>query len=148
MITAFNHTSFTVVDMDRSLRFWTEAMGFRAASVSPRSGAWQAAVTGIAGAEILVAHLYGHGIHLELIAYSSGAAPAGRVDPNMAGAAHVCFEVNDIEATWQDLIDAGATPQGEIATVTGGAVEGARAGYLRDPCGVVIELVELPTSTG
>ena len=38
-ITGFNHTSFTVTDMDRSVRFWTEAMGFEAASVSPRSRA-------------------------------------------------------------------------------------------------------------
>ena len=37
-ITGFNHTSFTVTDMDRSVRFWTEAMGFEAASVSPRTG--------------------------------------------------------------------------------------------------------------
>jgi len=143
MITGYDHTSFTVADMDRSVRFWTVAMGFRAASVSPRSGAWQAAVTGVPGAEILVAHLHGYGLHLELIQYLGGGVPVGRIDPNMPCAAHMCFEVRDIEATWQRLLRAGATPQGEIADVTTGAMQGVKAGYLRDPGGIVIELVEL-----
>ena len=30
MITGFNHTSFTVTDMDKSVRFWTEMLGFKA----------------------------------------------------------------------------------------------------------------------
>jgi catechol 2,3-dioxygenase-like lactoylglutathione lyase family enzyme len=144
MITGYNHTSFTVADMDRSVRFWTEAMGFRAASVSPRSGTWQAAVTGVPGAEILVAHLHGHGLHLELIQYVGGGAPGRRIDPNTPCAAHLCFEVNDISSTWERLLNAGATPQGEIADVTSGAMLGVKAGYLRDPGGIVIELVELP----
>ena len=38
MITGFNHTSFTVADLDRAVGFWTEALGFEAASVSERHG--------------------------------------------------------------------------------------------------------------
>jgi catechol 2,3-dioxygenase-like lactoylglutathione lyase family enzyme len=47
MITGFNHTSFTVADMDKSVKFWTENLGFKASSVSPRQGDWQADVTGM-----------------------------------------------------------------------------------------------------
>ena len=57
MITGFNHTSFTVPDLDRSVKFWTEALGFRAASVSERSGDWQERLTGVPGARLRVAHL-------------------------------------------------------------------------------------------
>ena len=142
MITTFNHVSFTVPDMERALRFWTEAMGFEARSVSPRTGDWQAKVTGVSGAQLMVAHLYGHATHLELIEYTDGAATMGRIDPNMPCAAHVCFEVTDIDSTWSRLIAAGARPQGEIALVDTGPVKGLRAGYLRDPCGIIIELVE------
>ena len=147
MITAFNHTSFTVTDMDRALRFWTEGLGFKAASVSPRSGPWQAAVTGVTDAELLIAHLYGYGAHIELIQYVAGAAPPAKIDPNMAAAAHVCFEVEDIAATWDRLMAAGALPQGEIAAVADGPMRGLKAAYLRDPGGIIIELVELPPST-
>ena len=146
MITGFNHTSFSVTDMDQSVRFWTTALGFEARSVSPRSGAWQSVVTGVQGAELLVAHLYGHGTHIEFIQYLSGAGSAVRPEPNMACAAHVCFDVTDIESTWAALLDAGAVPQGQITLVDNGPVRGLKAGYLRDPNGIIIELVETPSA--
>jgi len=145
MITGFNHTSFTVTDIDRSVQFWTAALGFEARSVSPRSGNWQAKVTGIPGAELLVAHLYGHGTHIEFIQYTKAAATLTRVDPNMACAAHICFEVKNIEKTWEKLIAAGAGSQGEITTIDNGPMEGLKAGYLRDPNGIIIELIEIPS---
>ena len=143
MITGFIHTSFTVADMDKSVRFWTELLGFEAASVSPRDGRWQEEVTGIAGASLMVAHLYGHGHHIEFIQYLSGAVAGDAPTPALRGAAHVCLECDDIDATWAALLAAGATAQGRIATVSSGAVGGARAGYIRDPNGILIELLQL-----
>ena len=142
MITGFNHTSFTVTDMDRSVRFWTAAIGLEARSVSPRSGSWQAKVTGVEDAQLLVAHLYGYGTHIELIQYVTGSASAPTIDPNIPCASHVCFEVSGIEETWDRLIAAGASPQGQISTVDNGPVQGMKAGYLRDPGGILIELFE------
>ena len=146
MITGFNHTSFTVTDIDRSVHFWTTALGFEARSVSPRHGSWQSGGTGVEGAELLVAHLYGYGTHIEFIQYTSGAGRADAIDPNMACAAHVCFDVTNIEATWSELIAAGAVLQGQITLVDNGPVRGLKAGYLRDPNGIIIELVETPST--
>lgn len=143
MITGFNHTSFTVSDMDKSVRFWTEMLGFTAASVSPRQGDWQADVTGIAGASLLVAHLYGHGHHIEFIQYLAGANHGLSPPPSHTGAAHICLEVDDIERTWNELLAAGATAQGKVAHVKTGAASGCFAGYIRDPNGIIIELLEL-----
>jgi catechol 2,3-dioxygenase-like lactoylglutathione lyase family enzyme len=143
MITGFNHTSFTVADMQKSVAFWTEMLGFKAASVSPREGRWQEEVTGIAGASLMVAHLYGHGHHIEFIQYLAGAVPGAAPQPALRGAAHVCLETDDIERTWAALLQAGASAQGSIATVTTGAVGGAKAGYIRDPNGILIELLQL-----
>jgi catechol 2,3-dioxygenase-like lactoylglutathione lyase family enzyme len=142
MITGFNHTSFTVADMDKSVRFWTEQLGFKAASVSPRSGDWQEAVTGIPGAALMVAHLYGHGHHIEFIQYLDGAIGGAAAQPAQAGAAHVCLETDDIARTWAELLAAGATAQGRIAHVASGPVGGCLAGYIRDPNGIIIELLE------
>ncbi len=144
MIKGFNHTSFTVTDIDRAVRFWTATLGFEARSVSPRAGDWQARVTGVPGAELNVAHLYGYGAHIEFIQYTSGASPAPRISPSMACAAHVCLEVSGIEETWKRLIAAGASAQGEVALVDNGPVRGLKAGYLRDPEGILIELIEVP----
>jgi catechol 2,3-dioxygenase-like lactoylglutathione lyase family enzyme len=145
MITGFNHTSFTVADLDRTVRFWTEAVGFRAASVGERSGDWQQRLTGVPGARLRIAHLYGHGHHMEFIQYLEGAADGPRLEPNMPGAAHVCLEVIDIAGAVQRLMAAGATAQGEIVEVTSGPVGGGKAGYIRDPNGILIELYEPPS---
>lgn len=142
MITGFNHTSFTVAEMDKSVRFWTEQLGFKAASVSPRSGGWQETVTGVPGASLMVAHLYGHGHHIEFIQYLDGAIAGAAAQPAQAGAAHVCLEVDDIARTWTELLAAGATAQGQIANVASGPVGGCLAGYIRDPNGIIIELLE------
>jgi catechol 2,3-dioxygenase-like lactoylglutathione lyase family enzyme len=146
MITGFNHTSFTVADMDKSVRFWTEMLGFKAASVSPRHGDWQEAVTGIPDASLMVAHLYGHGHHVEFIQYLRGAADGPAPQPAQAGAAHVCLEVDDITRTWAELLAAGATSQGKIASVKAGPVADCLAGYIRDPNGIIIELLQLKKS--
>lgn len=143
MIVGFNHTSFTVSDIYKSVRFWTEKLGFEAASVSPRQGVWQGQVTGIAGASLLVAHLYGHGHHIEFVQYLSGAVSGAAASPSATGAAHICLEVDDIAQTWNDLLAAGAMPQGQIANVDTGPVKGCKAAYIRDPNGIIIELLEL-----
>ena len=144
MIIGFDHTSFTVTDIHKSVEFWTRYLGFEAASVSPREGDWQEKVTGVPGAELLIAHLYGHGHHMEFIQYTGGGRPSSPIQPSMAGAAHVCLIVDDIVATWGDLMRAGAAGQGEISDVTMGHAVGCKAAYLRDPNGIIIELVELP----
>lgn len=143
VITGFNHTSFTVADIERSVLFWTNVLGFKAASVSPRSGAWQERLTGVPGAKLMVAHLYGYGHHMEFIQYLEGACEAPKLLPNMPGVAHVCLEVADIDRTWNALLAAGATPQGNIAEVSVGPAVGCRAGYIRDPSGIIIELLEV-----
>lgn len=145
MITGFNHTSFTVRDLDKALAFWVGALGFEAASVSTRHGRWQEDVTGVAGAELRVAHLYGHGAHMELIEYVEGAAPEQRFSPSTPCAGHICLEVDDIDVEWARLMAAGATSQGGVTAVDNGPSAGLRAAYIRDPDGIIIELVETKT---
>lgn len=143
MFTGYNHTGFTVRDLDKAVAFWTGALGFEAASVSPRHGRWQEGVTGVRGAELRVAHLYGHGAHVELVEYTAGAAAEHRFSPGTPCAGHICFEVNDIEKDWARLMAAGAKPQGGVTLVDNGPSAGLKAAYLRDPDGIIIELVEL-----
>ncbi len=143
MITGFNHTSFTVADIGKSVEFWTKKLGFEAASVSPRSGRWQEQVTGVPGASLIVAHLYGHGQHIEFVQYAAGSIPGSPPSPSAASAAHVCLEVDDIDRTWSDLLEAGAAPQGEVTLIDQAPVKKCKAAYLRDPNGIIIELLEL-----
>ena len=50
MIIGFDHTSFTVADIHKTVDFWTKHLGFETASLSPRQGDWQETVTGVKGA--------------------------------------------------------------------------------------------------
>lgn len=68
-IRSFNHTSFTVADLDASLRFFVGVLGFSLRDRSPRDPRLIGAVTGLAHAEVEIAYLDGYGHTLELIAY-------------------------------------------------------------------------------
>lgn len=146
MITGFNHTSFTVADIDLAVRFWTKTLGFELASLAERRGDWQGPVTGIAGARLRVAHLFGYGHHMEFIQYLAAPGPERSLQPNMAGVAHVCLEVDDIHATAEIVLEQGGSAQGEMVYVDEGAVAGCWAGYIRDPNGIIIELLQLPAA--
>ena len=64
--------------------------------------------------------------------------------PNRPGTAHVAFVVTDIETLAQRMLEAGASEQGRITRCTSGPAAGCLAVYLRDPNGIIVELVELP----
>jgi glyoxylase I family protein len=51
---------------------------------------------------------------------------------------HLAFTVEDIPATHQKLVTAGATPVGETQTTA----EGDQLAFLRDPWGMVLQLVK------
>jgi catechol 2,3-dioxygenase-like lactoylglutathione lyase family enzyme len=142
MIIGFDHTSFTVGDIERGVRFWTEVMGFTAAPIADRDGGWQARMTGVAGARLRVAHLHGHGQHLELIQYLGQPDAVAGYPPDRPGAAHVCFMVSDIRAVVDRILAAGGAAQGEIAEVARPGVQTCLAVYVRDPNGILVELVQ------
>lgn len=142
MITGFNHTSFTVASVERAIRFWQDSLGFRGPGVVTRTGDWVEAVTGVPGARIHVAHLYGYGHHMEFIEYVDGSRKMPDALPDQPGIGHVCLEVDDIDTTWEALMDAGASELGRITAIDDPAMKPCRVGYIRDPNGVIIELLE------
>lgn len=138
-----NHTSFTVSSLDRSIAFFTDVMGFRVTSHEPRDPAMIQALTGIEGADIVVAYLQAPGHALELIEYK-GPADRGRVECRVCdvGAAHVAFDVDDVQAVIDKAAAHDVRVLGEILEINAGPNKGGRAAYLRDPDGVTMEFIE------
>jgi catechol 2,3-dioxygenase-like lactoylglutathione lyase family enzyme len=133
-----------VPDADAAVRFWTGAFGFAAESVSLREGPFLGEVVGVPGARAKIAHLKGHGQHLEFIEYLE---PRGANDipaPNDALAAHVAFLTDDIRAAVAKVLTHGGRELGRVTEVTSGPYKGAFAVYLRDPNGVIVELYQPP----
>ncbi len=140
-----NHTSFTVSDLERSIAFFRDALGFQVTSKAPRDPSAIQHVTGVEGADIVVAYIRGPGHSLELIEYL-GPEDRGRVEsrPCDTGFAHVAYDVDDIDAAI-----AASAPHGVVAinppyVVDKGPNAGRRVVYCRDPDGITIEYIEAP----
>ena len=140
-----NHTSFTVSDLDRSVAFFTEALGFALLHRGPRDPAMIGRVVGVPGADIEVAYVQGPGHRLELIEYKAP-ADRGRVEsrPCDAGFAHVAFDVDDIDAALAAAAAHGVTPLSEPQDLHTGPNAGGRVVYTRDPDGVTVEFIQPP----
>ena len=141
-----NHTSFTVSDLDCSIAFFTEALGFDLLNRAPRDPKLIEVITGVPGADIEVAYIQGPGHRLELIQYH---APAERCQvesrPCDTGFAHVAYDVDDAAAAVAASAAHQVLPLGPITTIDKGPNAGGKVVYLRDPDGVTIEYIQKPT---
>jgi catechol 2,3-dioxygenase-like lactoylglutathione lyase family enzyme len=146
-MTRISHTSFTVSDLDRSIAFYRDLLGLELRATIRRNTGWIAAMTGFDGADLRIAALVepGGGHVLELIEYVSPSGAAPRPIPtNDVGAAHVCFEVDDLQAEAERLRAAGVVFVGEVVQVTEPPGVGGCAAYFRDPDGIPLELHQPP----
>ncbi len=145
MILAFAHAGLVVRDIERARTFYQEAFGFKVLSKEQ----WQdnPVVDQAIGSSNSAAKTYmmaGHNCYLELFEYSSpesNAPEPAALGPHDTGIRHLAFYVDDCRAEFDRCIGLGATALG-----TPPAREtGLNAVYLRDPCGNIIELCEIPT---
>jgi catechol 2,3-dioxygenase-like lactoylglutathione lyase family enzyme len=142
-VLSFNHTAFTVSDLDAVIPFFCDLLGFELTSRAPRDGHLIERMTAIAGVDIEIAYVNGPGHRIELIQYK---APADRevVVPRMcdSGAAHVALNVTGID----DLVAASAaygfSAVGEIIEIDAGPNKGSKVVYLRGPDGITVEYIE------
>jgi catechol 2,3-dioxygenase-like lactoylglutathione lyase family enzyme len=144
-VLAFNHTAFTVSDLDEVIPFFRDLLGFELTSRAPRDGRLIGRMTAIEGVEIEIAYVNGPGHRIELIQYK---APHERdvVVPRLcdSGAAHVALDVQGIEALVAASAPFGFTAVGEVIEVDNGPNRGCKAAYLRGPDGITVEYLERP----
>jgi len=140
-----NHTSFTVSNLDRSVAFFRDVLGFDVISKAPRDPKITSLVTGIDGANLMIAYIQGAGHRLELIEYLSP-EDRGRVTsrPCDVGFAHIAFDVDDIDAALAACEAFEVKPIAPPATIDKGPNKGAKVAYLRDRDGITIEFIQPP----
>lgn len=145
-VTAIDHVSVTVLDLDRSLAFYH---GLLRLPILGRGEEKNSPATGVMGTErahYLYADLdLGSGQILELLQYSSpqGTPVTQRVfDP---GSGHIGLRVDDLAAVLRRLEPAGVRARSPPVELDEPAWwRGARCVYVTDPDGVTVELVERP----
>lgn len=144
-----DHTGITVSNLDRSLAFWRDVLGFELSHTAHQTGEMAEEITGVRGAELKLAVLKTPSGHkIELLEYL---APADRKCANLGpcdlGHVHVALLVNDLEAVLERIAAADWKAAGKPQTLQTGPNAGKRVVYVRDPEGTTIELMELPVET-
>src|SRR5213595_4158119 len=94
-----DHTGITVENLERSLAFWRDVLGFELSHTAHQTGELAKEITGVAGAEIKLAVLRTPGNHkIELLEY---VAPPDRkqavLRPCDVGSAHIALTVNNLD---------------------------------------------------
>ena len=147
MITGVHHVSFTVSDMERSLEFYRDLLGFEVLDDRTVEGNFAETVTGLEGVRMRIIHLSGYGQGLELIQYlcASGQPQAPRTCDT--GSAHLCYVVDDIQSEVSRLQERGVRFLSSVMRVEGGPNAGNSMVYFLDPDGIPMEFTQ-PASAG
>jgi catechol 2,3-dioxygenase-like lactoylglutathione lyase family enzyme len=144
-IIAADHTGITVTNLERSVAFWQDVLGFELSHRAHHTGDLASEVTGVPGAEISIAVLKGYGHKIELLEYL---APANRKNVDLrpcdVGSVHVALMVDNLDAVLSTIAASGWRAAGEPQTLNTGPNTGKRVVYVRDPDGITIELMQPP----
>lgn len=145
-IIAADHTGITVSNLERSLTFWRDVLGFEFSHSAHQTGERPEQITGVKGAELKLAVLKTPSGHkIELLQYF---APADRrnVDlrPCDVGHVHVALTVDDLDVVLKKIAESGWQAAGEPQTLKQGPNAGKRVVYVRDPDGTTIEFMQTP----
>jgi len=146
-IIAADHTGITVSNLERSLAFWRDVLGFELSHTAHQTGEMASEITGVAGAEIKLAVVKTPGGHkIELLEYI---APADRkrhvaFGPCDVGFVHVALIVDDLDAVLRAINASGWKAAGKPQTLRSGPNAGKRVVYVHDPDGTTIEFMQQP----
>ncbi len=120
-------------------------MGFRAEPVGTRREPWIARFMGVPGADVQLVHLYGWACISSIIEFVTPQGEAIRPAANHP-AQRICASVSPISRrSGPTILARGGTLQGDTTEITEGIAKGLRGLYMRDPNGIMIELVETKT---
>lgn len=140
MITGINHNGVVVADLDEALEFYTGVLGLKFVERRERDGGPISHVLAYDHTHIRVADVAApDGRVIELIHYLN---PVSQDRPTeeraLLGASHIAFNVDDMAATFADLMDNGARELNPPVEM----VPGKWVCYLQDPWGNWLELIQ------
>lgn len=132
--------------MDRSIAFYRDLLGLELQNDWVSEAGYLRVMIPYPGLRLRLAffRLPGTEMRLELIQYLEPVGAPRELPTNVPGAAHVCFDVDDIEAEYERLRRHGVTFNSAPQLITSKANSGARGVYMLDPDGITIELRQPP----
>ena len=146
-IIAADHTGITVSNLERSLTFWRDVLGFEFSHSAHQKGEKAEQITGVKGAELKLAVVKSPGGHkIELLEYlgPTDRKKDNKLRPCDVGHVHVALTVESLDSLLQKIAAFDWKAAGEPQSLTSGPNTGKRVIYVRDPDGTTIEFMELP----
>ena len=142
-ITKLHHTGIQVADLERSLGFYRDILGFEVVFQWNPQAEYIRTITGYPDADIHAAILRfpGSDAFLEILEYRN--VEKTPVDTRTAnpGTAHLAFFTDDCDALYADLTAKGVQSVNPPVTPTIGPNTGGRAVYMIDPDGIRVEFI-------
>jgi lactoylglutathione lyase len=140
----FSHFGLCVSDLDRSVRFYCEALGFEKAE-SHAIGSEFAALMDFADVELASQFVRRGSTAMELLSFTEPVAfgDGERRALNQLGLTHLSFRVRDVAATTERIVDLGGAVVESSRTVMDLGGTALQFVYCTDPDGVRIELMDL-----
>jgi lactoylglutathione lyase len=137
-----SHVGLCVADLDRSLHFYTEGLGFEVQHRVDGDDSW-ASLAEIAPPVTMSAQFIAKdGMRIELLAFP---VPGVHGEPsrtrNQLGLTHLALQVDDIDAVEAHLVSLGAAALEDTRTEL---APGVKLVVLTDPDGNRVELVQFP----
>ncbi len=142
MITAIRHAGLVVADLEQSLKFWCDVMGFVVSRQMEESGAHIDAMMGLKDVRVTTAKLAApDGNLLELLCFHSHPdKPRWAGKPYSTGFTHIALTVRNLDETLHRLEKFGASIPAEPQLSPDGQV---KVIYATGPEGILLELVEV-----
>jgi lactoylglutathione lyase len=140
-----NHVGFSVADLERSVAFYCDILGFEVVNRWTRSEPYLGELTGSPGAVVHAAILTigADPLLLELTQYKKVAESHALVPASAnPGAAHLGLNVDNVDALYASMREQGVQFVSKPVTPTAGPNAGGRAVLVLDPDGFRIELVQ------
>ena len=150
MIRAIDHINIVVSDLERSVKFYTEVLGFEHVNTVHLEGDWIDSIVGLNGVNADVAFIVAPEGEpkIELLCYKSpmGDSIPANSSGNTVGLRHIALRVDDIQASAQKLKDAGVKLLSEPIMVPASLAPQNPVRktlcYFHDPDGVLLEIAE------
>jgi glyoxylase I family protein len=139
-----SHVGICVSDWRRSLRFYHDVLGFRYVRELELSGEPGSTLLQLEDVDFRAITLEREGVRIELLHYERPGHVCGQIPRpmNQLGLTHLALRVDDLDATVKELEEARVDVREETSIEVPEA--NARAVFITDPDGTLIELVQQP----
>ncbi|MAJ73459.1 hypothetical protein CMK13_10655 [Candidatus Poribacteria bacterium] len=150
MIVSVDHINLVVSDLERSVDFYTNVLGFRETQRAELEGEWIETIIGLETVKASVAYVVSPAgqPRLELLQYHSPIGDGFQANsiPNTLGLRHLALSVDNIDSAVQRLREAGTELLSRPVVVPTDVIQHSTGQkilcYFHDPDGVLLELTE------